>query len=283
MAALLGACALWIWPSAVATSRVRGLRPRGARRAGRICASRRMGLVASLFEQAWWAPGGVLLLVRPGLGVAVLLVSASARAAWRARRARVREREHAAAVQAALMAVVDELRVGAHPAHAFAAAAAECASTADSGANEAAQTMREVAARARLGGDVGEGLRRRARAARRAGLGAGGALWERLASCWELSHREGVPMAQVLGALRADVVEQIRFGERTDAALAGARSTAKILSALPALCVLLGQAIGAQPLRVLLSGSGSLLLAAGCGFVCAGAAWSRRITAGAGR
>ena len=280
VAALLGACALGIWPSAVAASRMRGLRPSSASRGG---SARLVGLTASFFERVWWAPGGALLLVRPGLGAVVLLVAASARAAWRARRARVREREHAAAVQTALMAVVDELRVGAHPAHAFAVAAHECASAAAPGAKEAALTMREVAARARLGGDVGEGLRRRAEAARDSGLEAGGALWERLASCWELSHREGVPMARVLGALRADVVEQIRFVERTDAALAGARSTAKILSGLPALCVLLGQAIGAQPLRVLFSESGSLLLLVGCGFVCAGVAWSRRITAGAGR
>lgn len=239
--------------------------------------------MASLFERVWWAPGGVLLLVRPGLGATALLVAASLRAAWRARRARVLAREHAAAVQTALMAVVDELRVGAHPSHAFAAAAQECAATAALGGRDAALTMREVAARARLGGDVGEGLRRRAEAARNGGLEVGGALWERLASCWELSYREGVPMARVLGALRTDVVEQIRFAERTDAALAGARSTAKILSGLPALCVLLGQAIGAQPLRVLFSESGSLLLLLGCGFVCAGAAWSRRITAGAGK
>ncbi|ERG69400.1 hypothetical protein HMPREF9336_04096 [Segniliparus rugosus ATCC BAA-974] len=231
----------------------------------------------------WWVPGGALLLVRPWLGFAALLIAASARTAWRARRARVREREHAAALQAALMAVVDELRVGAHPAYAFASAAGERALSATPGGKEVAQTMREAAARARLGGDVGEGLRRRAGMARRDGLDSGGALWDRLAVCWELSHWEGVPMAQVLFAARTDVVERIRFGERTDAALAGARSTARILSGLPALCALLGEAVGARPVQVLLSGPGSLLLLLGCGFACAGVGWSRRITSGVGR
>jgi tight adherence protein B len=177
--------------------------------------------------------------------------------------------------------VVDELRVGSHPARAFAAAADECAATGNAGAREAAQTLREVAARALLGGDVGQGLRQRAAAAQRGGLTSGGALWARLAACWELSHREGVPMAYVVAAARTDLVERIRFGERTDAALAGARSTAKILAALPIFSMGLGQAMGADPLGVLVSGPGSLLLAFGCGLIWAGLAWARRITEGA--
>ncbi|ADG99043.1 putative transmembrane protein [Segniliparus rotundus DSM 44985] len=282
MAVLLVSCAFAVWPSSAAASRTRALlRPKTC--AGEHARRVRTAGLARLAEKFWWAPGGGALLVHPALGCTVLLLAASARAAWRARVRRLRRREHEAAVQAALMAVVDELRVGAHPAHAFASAAQEGALAATCGGREVARTMREVAARARLGGDVGQGLRRRAAAARSAGLGLGGAFWERLASCWELSHQEGVPIAQVLGSVRADAVQRVRFAERADAALAGARATAKILSGLPLLCVVLGQSLGAQPLRVLFSDSGSFLLMIGCGFLCAGLAWSRRITAGGDR
>jgi tight adherence protein B len=281
MAVLLAAGACAVWSSSAAASRARALlRTRAGHGDGEHSRQVRTARLLSLAERFWWVPGGGALLVRPALGCTILLVAASVRAAWRARGSRILGREHAAAAQAALMAVVDELRVGAHPAHAFASVAQERALAATPGGREVVRTMREVAARARLGGDVGQGLRRRAAAARSAGLCLGGVFWERLASCWELSHQEGVPIAQVLSAVRADLVERVRFAERTDAALAGARATAKILSGLPVLCVVLGQALGAQPLSVLFSGSGSFLLMIGCGFLCAGLAWSRRITSG---
>lgn len=61
--------------------------------------------------------------------------------------------------------------------------------------------------------------------------------------------------------------------------MAGARATAAILAGLPVLGVLLGQLIGAQPLRFLLGGhAGGWLLVVGTMLVCGGLLWSDRIT-----
>ena len=68
-----------------------------------------------------------------------------------------------------------------------------------------------------------------------------------------------------------------RFSTQVAAKLAGARATATILAALPVLGVLLGQLIGAHPLRFLL-GAGGWLLVAGTTLACGGLLWSDRIT-----
>ena len=79
-------------------------------------------------------------------------------------------------------------------------------------------------------------------------------------------------------AAHRDIVDRQRFSERMHAALAGARATAVILALLPALGVLLGQDVGAHPIRFLLgSGLGGGLLMAGVGLVCAGLVWADRI------
>lgn len=80
--------------------------------------------------------------------------------------------------------------------------------------------------------------------------------------------------------MRGDVVGRTRFRRRTDAGLAGARATGAVLAALPLLGIALGQAVGAAPVALLLgSTSGGLLLVVGTALVCAGLAWTGRITA----
>ena len=187
--------------------------------------------------------------------------------ARRRRRARDRDRAQASRTLAgALEALVGELRVGAHPVRAFAVAAGE-----SDGAVGTA--LRAVAARAGLGADVGAGLRAVAAST------SVPTQWDRLAVCWQLAADHGLAMAALMRAAQRDIVERQRFTARVDAGLAGARATAGILAGLPLLGVLLGELIGAHPIRFLLGGGvGGWLLIAGTVLVCAGLAWADHIT-----
>ncbi|MFE3858454.1 type II secretion system F family protein [Streptomyces griseorubiginosus] len=132
-----------------------------------------------------------------------------------------------------------------------------------------------VLAAARFGGDVPGAL---AAAARRPG--AEGLLG--LAACWRVAVDQGAGLAAGLdrleGALRAE------RDQRADlrAQLAGARSTAWMLAALPVLGLGLGAALGADPLRVLLhSGAGLGCLVVGGLLEGLGMWWAMRIVRGA--
>lgn len=185
----------------------------------------------------------------------------------RRRRQRCQDRVRAGQTLAgALETLVGELRVGAHPVRAFAIAAGESDGTIGS-------ALRAVAARAGLGADVGAGLRAVTDST------SVPAQWDRLAVCWQLAADHGLGMAALLRAAQRDIVERQRFTARVEAGLAGARATAAILAGLPLLGVLLGELIGAHPVRFLLGGGvGGGLLIAGTILVCAGLAWADRIT-----
>jgi tight adherence protein B len=184
-------------------------------------------------------------------------------------RRRVRRRRRAAesvALQAALDVLVGELRVGAHPVAAFVVAADEV-----DGAVSA--SLRAVAARARLGADVAEGMRS---VARQSPLPAH---WERLAVYWQLAQTHGLAIAALMQTAQRDVVERERFSARVDSGLAGARTTAAVLAGLPVVGVVLGQLLGADPVGFLLSdGAGGWLLVIGVALACVGLLWSDRIT-----
>jgi tight adherence protein B len=61
--------------------------------------------------------------------------------------------------------------------------------------------------------------------------------------------------------------------------MAGPRASAAVLAGLPAVGLLLGEAMGVQPLRVLsTTGTGQTLLVVGTGLLCAGVLWSARLT-----
>jgi tight adherence protein B len=185
------------------------------------------------------------------------------------RRRLVTRRAHAteaAALQSALDVLIGELRVGAHPVTAFDVAASEV-----DGA--VAESLRGVAARARLGADVAAGLRSFAASSRLRGH------WERLALFWGLAQTHGLAIATLMRAAHRDIVERERFSARVDAGMAGARTTGAVLAGLPVLGIGLGQLIGADPLGFLLSGGvGGWLLVAGVTLACCGLVWSDRIT-----
>lgn len=225
-------------------------------------ASRRVWMIAGSVGSAL----AVALVAPMAATVAGVVVAATLAGRRRRFRARTRRSREAVVLQAALGVLVGELRVGAHPVMAFEAAAAEAS-------GGVADSLRAVAARARLGADVAAGLRSVAEHSVLTGY------WERLAVCWHLAQTQGLAIVALVLAAQRDIVERERFASRVAAGMAGARATAAILAGLPILGVGLGQLIGAEPLRFLFSGGvGGLLLLSGVSLACAGLWWSDRIT-----
>lgn len=208
---------------------------------------------------------GASVYVSSALLIVVLICGAVYTAWRRRRRTEVRRRAEARAMASALEVLIGELTVGAHPVRAFAVAAAESPGA-------VGLALDRVAARARLGADVTAGL-----------LGAEQdsavpAYWRRLAACWELAAQRGLAMSVLMRAAHQDIVERQRFTDRIRAALAGARATAAILAGLPLGGVVLGQLIGAHPVRFLLGGGfGGVLLVVGVALIAVGLAWADRI------
>ncbi|KAA0085711.1 hypothetical protein CIW52_07510 [Mycolicibacterium sp. P9-64] len=214
--------------------------------------------------------GGVvgLVFVVPITVVAAFAIVAVTVAARRRRTVlSARRTAESAALQGALAVLVGELRVGAHPIAAFETAASEVD-------GPVAARLSEVAARARLGADVAAGLRDVAAQSMLPGQ------WDRLAVCWQLAQAHGLAIATLMRTAHRDVVGRDRHASRVVAGMAGARATAVILAGLPLLGIGLGELIGADPLRFLLSGGlGGWLLVVGVVLACCGLAWSDSITA----
>ena len=124
---------------------------------------------------------------------------------------------------------------------------------------------------ARWGGDVPAALRRDAER-------EGGDLWRAVAACWEVSESSGAGLASALDHLigSARAAEEVRV--QLEAHLAAPRATARMLATLPAIGILLGLALGGDPLGWLIGTSiGRGCLAAGLAFTAAGLWWVHRI------
>lgn len=153
----------------------------------------------------------------------------------------------------ALRTMVSELRSGAHPVTAAEAAAEVVPAVAGD--------LRALATSARLDGELKAPV------------------LPQLATAWTLAKRHGLPLAEVLQSTRRDAEATLTFARRTRAKLAGPRASAAVLTGLPALCVLLGEVMGASPLKVLTeSAPGQLLLVVGSILLWAGTAWCRALT-----
>jgi tight adherence protein B len=223
------------------------------------------------FGAEWWALAAGLLLALLGASVIPAVAGAAGVPALRrvrlARQAgRTRERR-ADAVIALCGALAGEVRAGRQPGEALLRAARDCGGLGDAQA--------AVVAAARFGGDVPGAL---AAAARQPG--AEGLLG--LAACWRVAVDQGAGLAA--GLDRLDAALRAERDQRADlqAQLAGARATAVLLAVLPALGLLLGTAMGAHPLHVLLhTGPGLACLAVGTAFEAAGLGWAARIVRGA--
>lgn len=209
------------------------------------------------------------LLGWPAMGPAGAVVGALAAGVVGRRRAARAARATAAATASevcdALRRITDELRSGAHPAAALDGVRAD--------GPLARGVLADAAAAARMGEDVAAALRRSA-----AGQPSIAADLGRIADAWALADRHGIPLADLLAGARSDIAWRLQFGRRTEAQLAGPRATIAVLTALPAVGLLLGQVFGADPLRVLRDGVlGQILLLLGAGLTAAGFAWSDRI------
>ena len=226
--------------------------------------SRSTARTAGWFALGAGAASAVFLPLTTVLAATVFAATASLR--YRRRRRSRLGMSESRELETAIDVLVGELRVGAHPAQAFAVAA-------DETAGPVADSCRAVAARARLGADVTAGLR---------GVAETSALpaqWARLAVCWQLAAEHGLAMSTLMRAAQRDIVERQRFSGQVSSAMAGARATAAILAGLPVLSVVLGQLIGADPAAFLLAGHvGGWLLVVGVTLVCGGLLWSDRIT-----
>ncbi|MFD3838347.1 type II secretion system F family protein [Streptomyces sp. NPDC058642] len=219
----------------------------------------------------WWSVAAGLVLAVLGASVLPLVVGAAGvpllrrlRLAREARRARDRRGD---AVIALCGALAGEVRAGRQPGEALLRAARDC-----EGLGEGQPA---VLAAARFGGDVPGAL---AGAARQPG--AEGLLG--LAACWRVAVDRGAGLAAGLERLEAAL--RAERDQRADlrAQLAGARSTTVMLAGLPALGLLLGTALGSDPLHVLLhTGPGLGCLAIGGLLEGAGMWWAARIVRGA--
>ncbi|MFG2354758.1 type II secretion system F family protein [Streptomyces sp. NPDC048521] len=219
----------------------------------------------------WWALVAGLLLALLGTSVIPVVAGAAAvpvlRRVRRARQARSTRDQRAGTVIALCGALAGEVRAGRQPGEALLRAARDSGGLGDGQA--------AVVAAARFGGDVPGAL---AVAARQPG--AEGLLG--LAACWRVAVDQGAGLAA--GLDRLDAALRAERDQRADlrAQLSGARATAVLLAALPALGLLLGAAMGADPLHVLLhTGAGLGCLAAGAVFEAAGLWWAVRIVRGA--
>lgn len=292
-ALIMVAAALLVWPAGAAAGRLRALAP--ARQP-------RIDLTQDLLERVpapvlFPAAAGAMGLLFAGPlhacaaavlgGVAVDLHNKAAE-----RRARL---SRLGAWDRALDDAASALRAGSGPGEALHRAA----TAAGENDSQVAAVLTAAGSHARLGGDVAAALRSsggpaRSGAATGNSRSAGGSdagsdagsdrVPAELAGAWLLATRHGVVLAEVVDGLRADVASRRERAVRVDATLAGPRATAVILTALPALGVLLGSGFGADPLAVLLGGTlGGALCLAGAVFLAAGLLWTDRIVGGAAR
>lgn len=127
-------------------------------------------------------------------------------------------------------------------------------------------------------------------AARRARSGAGPEVLvdapagdlRRLGELWAASEHHGLPLVALIEQMRAQIDTGLRHRAATAAALQGPQATAVILSLLPVAGVVMGTAMGADPLAVLTGGGiGGMMLVGGVTLGAAGFLLTQKILAGA--
>lgn len=250
------------WPAQRAVPRLRGLYPREHR--GTVIAG--VNHITGLAVPLCSIIIGLLFLGPAGAVVGGLLGGTAWRR-WHARREGRARTASCAGLADALGHFVAELRAGAHP-----AAAAE--SAARDAALEVAVALRVIASSSRLGGDVDAALARAA-----ASTPALRAPLTQLGRAWLLAQRHGLPLAEVVDAVRRDLEAERRFAAQLRARMAGPRASAAVLAGLPLLGLALGEAMGARPVHVLSSSvAGQFLLLVGAALIWLGVLWSAKLT-----
>lgn len=197
------------------------------------------------------------------VAAAAIVLSVLTAGAMRGKResARRAEIEH---FSEALDSIIAELRVGAHPALA-------CAAAARSARGITREMLSRAAGRARLGADISSGFLSTSHEgfARQAGV------------AWRIAERHGAGLADLLATVRGDLRARVAFEKQLRAGLGGARATSAMLAALPLVGVGIGELMGAAPLKILITTElGGALLIAGAVLVAIGLQWTARIVDG---
>ena len=195
-----------------------------------------------------------------------LYCGGAARGLFRRHAAQARTRAQLAGLDA-VAGLADDLRAGRTPAQALAAAVTTIEPVVD---EPARRSLRTVTGQSVSGADLVAALS----AVRYPGLTG---IFERLAAVWRLND-VGVPLAELLDTLEAELRAHRRSTDRAAAQLASARTTARLLAALPLLGFLLGFGLGADPLRIVLhTVPGGACATLALVLQCAGLAWTERI------
>jgi tight adherence protein B len=186
---------------------------------------------------------------------------------WRSRRAARRRLVYSTALAEGIRLLVGELRAGVHP-------TAAAAGTAVDAAPEVSGFFRDLASMSRLGGESTALPHESGRRPSELDTSVG-----RMLRAWTLAQRHGVALADLLDAVRRDVEHRLAFVRDLEAKMAGPRATAAVLTGLPFLGILLGEAVGADPLAVLTERPiGQVFLVVGLGLLCSGMFWTMRLT-----
>ncbi|AOS61132.1 type II secretion system F family protein [Actinoalloteichus hymeniacidonis] len=258
--------ALLMWPSSPARWRLRSIWPVAAPRSS----LRRLPGPSLLVAASLGAGTGWLLASLAG----ALTGAVVAMTCWSRVLARRRWRRGVDEIQSwadALGMMSAQLRAGASPSSA-------ATSTARDAEPSVATVLNSVASTSRLGGDVPARLRSAA-----AEQPASAKAIARLSRGWTAAEQHGMPLAEVLDALRRDLEFRAKFAKGLHARMAGPRATGLVLSVLPLLGIALGAGVGAAPLQTLLDGGlGGVLLLVGIGLDCLGLWWIGRITEAGG-
>lgn len=181
----------------------------------------------------------------------------------RERRSALRTRREVARFAADVAA---QVRVGVPPRPAVARVAGSMAAGGWAGA---------AAAAAIGGGDIAAVLRG-------AAVLPGAADLRDLAACWAVAESAGVGLAAGFEAVAAAAAQREMLRSRLGAELAGVRASGWVLASLPLLGLLLGAAVGARPLAVLVGNpAGGVLLVLGLSLDVVGLFWLRRMVASA--
>nr|WP_245689191.1 type II secretion system F family protein [Streptomyces chattanoogensis] len=219
--------------------------------------------------EAWCLPVGLVIGVLGGSLVPVLVSPAAGFVVrrWLAARSAERERDRRTAEVIGLCtAVAGELRAGRQPDRALLA----------TGVPGLGEEGAAVVAAARYGGDVPRALRTAARLPGAEGLTG-------VAACWQVAVQGGAGLASGLERIADGLRARRDQREELRAQLAGPRATALMLALLPVAGLVMGGALGADPLRVLLhTPAGWGCLAVGGLLEWGGMAWTARIVADAG-
>ncbi|WP_369183706.1 type II secretion system F family protein [Streptomyces sp. Y1] len=239
----------------------------------------RLRLAAALAPELLLLPAGLVAWRATSSPVPVLVAALAVLPTrrWRLRRRLAAEAgRRATAVVDLCAALAGELRSGATPEQALHLVTARLSADPQALRRLGEEPVARLAA-GRYGGDV---------------LGAfhllaelpGGSGAAAIAACWRVASEGGSGLATALDRVAEALRGERALAEEIAGELAGPRATIAVLAVLPAAGLLLGAALGARPLDVLLhTPAGLVCLAAGAALEGLGVLWTARIVRAAAR